>query len=40
VILEPGGLPLNRVAKTDYLRLARMAQEEVAHLRSQRKWDR
>jgi acyl-CoA synthetase (AMP-forming)/AMP-acid ligase II len=27
VILPPGGLPLNRVAKTDYLRLQELAKE-------------
>lgn len=40
VILEPGGLLLNRVAKTDYVRLAEMARQEVARLRSEGKWDR
>ncbi len=39
VILEPGGLPLNRVAKTDYVKLAAMAAEEVARLRQSGKWD-
>ena len=34
VILEPGGLPLNRVAKTDYVRLSELAKEEVARLRA------
>ena len=28
VLLEPGGLPLNRVAKTDYLRLRQAALAE------------
>jgi fatty-acyl-CoA synthase len=40
VILEPGGLPLNRVAKTDYVRLHEMATEEVARLRTEGGWDR
>jgi acyl-CoA synthetase (AMP-forming)/AMP-acid ligase II len=40
VLLEPGGLPLNRVAKTDYVRLYEMALEEVARLRSEGAWDR
>jgi fatty-acyl-CoA synthase len=40
VILEPGGLPLNRVAKTDYVRLHELAKEEVTRLRSQGGWDR
>jgi acyl-CoA synthetase (AMP-forming)/AMP-acid ligase II len=39
VILEPGGLPLNRVAKTDYVRLSEMAKEEVARLREAGGWD-
>ncbi|MFB3826972.1 MAG: class I adenylate-forming enzyme family protein [Bryobacteraceae bacterium] len=40
VVLQPGGLPLNRVAKVDYLRLSEMASAEVNHLRAQRRWDR
>jgi hypothetical protein len=40
VILESGQLPLNRVAKTDYVRLHEMAQEEVARLRAEGGWDR
>ena len=39
VILEPGGLPLNRVAKTDYVRLSEMAKEEVVRLRDVGEWD-
>jgi acyl-CoA synthetase (AMP-forming)/AMP-acid ligase II len=39
VILEPGQLPLNRVAKTDYVRLHEMAKEEVARLRAEGGWD-
>ena len=40
VVLEPGGLPLNRVAKTDYMRLSEMAQAEVQRLRARRRWDK
>jgi acyl-CoA synthetase (AMP-forming)/AMP-acid ligase II len=40
VILEPGTLPLNRVAKTDYVELYAMAKEEVARLRAAGGWDR
>lgn len=40
VILEPGQMPLNRVAKIDYMRLQQMALEEVGRLREQRRWDR
>jgi fatty-acyl-CoA synthase len=40
VLLEPGELPLNRVNKTDYVRLHAMAQEEVAQLRAEGGWDR
>jgi fatty-acyl-CoA synthase len=40
VILEPGQLPLNRVAKTDYVRLDEMAKAEVAALRATGGWDR
>jgi fatty-acyl-CoA synthase len=39
VILEPGQLPLNRVSKTDYVRLYEMAKEEVARLRGEGGWD-
>ena len=39
VIVEPGGLPLNRVAKTDYVRLSELAKEEVARLRAAGAWD-
>ena len=39
VILEPAGLPLNRVAKTDYVTLKARAVEEVKTLRGQGKWD-
>ena len=40
VILEPGQLPLNRVAKTDYVTLSAQAQETVSALRAQGGWDR
>jgi acyl-CoA synthetase (AMP-forming)/AMP-acid ligase II len=40
VILEPGRMPLNRSAKIDYVKLSEMALEEVARLRSARRWDR
>jgi len=40
VLLEPGQLPLNRVVKTDYVRLSQMAKEEVARLRAAGSWDR
>ena len=40
VLLEPGQLPLNRVVKTDYVRLAQMAREEVERLRAKGGWDR
>ena len=40
VVLEPGQLPLNRVAKTDYVRLDEMAREEVSRLRAEGGWDR
>jgi fatty-acyl-CoA synthase len=40
VLLEPGQLPLNRVAKTDYVLLSEMAKQEVTRLRAARKWDR
>jgi hypothetical protein len=33
-------MPLNRVSKTDYVRLYEMAQEEVAQLRAEGGWDR
>jgi fatty-acyl-CoA synthase len=39
VILEPGGLPLNRVGKCDYQRLKQMAAVEVERLRSLGQWD-
>ena len=38
VIVEPGQLPLNRVAKVDSLRLKEMAEEEVRELRARGRW--
>jgi len=40
VLLEPAGMPLNRVAKTDYVELGKMARAEVDRLREQGGWDR
>lgn len=40
VILKPNELPLNRVAKTDYLKLKEMVSELVSKLRAENKWDR
>ncbi len=39
-ILEPGELPLNRVAKTDYVFLKGSAQKLIEGLRSQGGWDK
>ncbi len=39
VILEQGGIPLNRVAKTDYKTLSDMAKDVTEKLRSEGKWD-
>jgi len=39
VLLETGGMPLNRVGKTDYQRLKQMAAAEVERLRSLGQWD-
>ncbi|MBI5283412.1 MAG: AMP-binding protein [Candidatus Solibacter usitatus] len=38
VIVEPGQLPLNRVAKVDTLKLKEMAEIEVAQLRARGRW--
>jgi fatty-acyl-CoA synthase len=38
-VVEPGAIPLNRVAKTDYLALRDRAAEIVAELRRRGKWD-
>jgi hypothetical protein len=40
VLLQPGEMPLNRVAKPDYLCLRDMAEREIAELREKGKWDR
>lgn len=40
VILEPGTMPLNRVAKTDYLALSEWAKKEVEKLRAEGGWDK
>jgi fatty-acyl-CoA synthase len=39
IILEAGKMPLNRVAKPDYLRAQQMALEEVTALRARGEWD-
>jgi acyl-CoA synthetase (AMP-forming)/AMP-acid ligase II len=39
VLLETGGMPLNRVGKTDYQRLKQLAADEVDRLRALGKWD-
>jgi acyl-CoA synthetase (AMP-forming)/AMP-acid ligase II len=39
VILEPGGMPLNRTAKVDVSRLQELAKEEVRKLRERGRWD-
>ena len=38
-ILKPGELPLNRVAKTDYVELKKLAAAIVERLRAEGKWD-
>jgi acyl-CoA synthetase (AMP-forming)/AMP-acid ligase II len=38
-IVPPGGLPLNRVAKTDYMALKARAEEIVRRLREEGGWD-
>ncbi len=40
VVLEPGTFPLNRVAKTDYVKLGELARAEVEKLRAAGGWDR
>jgi acyl-CoA synthetase (AMP-forming)/AMP-acid ligase II len=39
-LVAPGGIPLNRVAKTDYMALREQARAIVAALRAKGKWDR
>ncbi|RLI62710.1 MAG: long-chain fatty acid--CoA ligase [Promethearchaeia archaeon] len=38
-ILNPGEIPLNRVAKTDYMDLKKCALEIIEKLRAEKKWD-
>ena len=40
VLLEAGGLPLNRTGKTDYHQLKQLAAAEVERLRSLGAWDK
>ncbi len=39
IILEPGKMPLNRLAKPDYLRAQEMALQAVTELRARGEWD-
>jgi len=39
IILEAGQMPLNRVAKPDYVRAQEMARQEIAALRERGEWD-
>ncbi len=39
VLLEAGGMPLNRAAKADYVRLLELAKKEIEVLRAKGKWD-
>ncbi len=39
IFLEPGQMPLNRAAKTDYLNLTEMLAEEIRRLRDVGRWD-
>ena len=39
IVLESGALPLNRIAKPDYLRAKEMALREIAQLRARGEWD-
>jgi hypothetical protein len=39
VLLEPGKMPLNRVAKPDVQRARELALEEIATLRARGEWD-
>ena len=39
IILEPGKMPLNRLAKPDYLRAQEMARQEIEELRARGDWD-
>jgi acyl-CoA synthetase (AMP-forming)/AMP-acid ligase II len=40
IILDPGTMPLNRLAKPDYLRAQEMACTEIEELRARGEWDR
>jgi acyl-CoA synthetase (AMP-forming)/AMP-acid ligase II len=40
ILLEAGQMPLNRVAKPDYVRAQQMAREEIAAMRERGEWDR
>jgi len=40
IILSPGQMPLNRVAKPDYIRAQEMARQEIERLRARGEWDR
>jgi acyl-CoA synthetase (AMP-forming)/AMP-acid ligase II len=40
IVLEAGQMPLNRVAKPDYLRAQEIARQEIARLRARGEWDR
>jgi len=39
VLLDQGQMPLNRIAKTDYVRLSAMARLEIEELRAKGRWD-
>jgi acyl-CoA synthetase (AMP-forming)/AMP-acid ligase II len=39
ILLEAGQMPLNRVAKPDYVRAQEMAREEIAAMRERGEWD-
>ena len=39
ILLEAGQMPLNRVAKPDYVRAQQMARQEIAKLRERGEWD-
>jgi acyl-CoA synthetase (AMP-forming)/AMP-acid ligase II len=39
VLLEPGKMPLNRIAKPDYFRAQELARNEIAALRARGEWD-
>jgi acyl-CoA synthetase (AMP-forming)/AMP-acid ligase II len=39
IVVEPGQLPLNRLAKPDYQRAQEMARKEIAALRARGEWD-